>query len=133
MDDHAPPGRPHKFVARQNFSIICEQPCHYRLTFRNYYCVQFIIQSDGQVYVRDGAHSRFSNTKVLEGLSPISGLIPFFRQGTQVDDSIGEQYIRHDEQQESGLNNFLKTHFCISFKSFIMSEKYSTLAPGTNE
>ena len=31
-------------VARQNFSVICESPCHYRLIFRNYYCIDFVVQ-----------------------------------------------------------------------------------------
>ena len=54
--------------------------------------------SDRLVFVRDGAHSKFSNTKVMEGLHPISGLIPFFLQGQPPpDNSIGEMFVRIDD------------------------------------
>ena len=87
-----------KFVARQNFSIICESPCHYRMFFRGYYCLEFVVNGESKIFIRDGAHSRFSNSKILEGLNPISGLIPFFCNGRQLpDDIIGEHYIRNDD------------------------------------
>ena len=77
-----------KFVARQNFSIICESPCHYRMFFRGYYCIEFVVNGESKIFIRDGAHSRFSNSKILEGLNPISGLIPFFCNGRPLPEDV---------------------------------------------
>ena len=65
--------------ARQNFSVICESPCHYRLIFRGYYAIDLLVDKDDQVFVRDGAHSKFSNQNLLDGWRPISGLLSFLR------------------------------------------------------
>ena len=60
--------------------------------------------SERNVFIRDGAHSRFSNTAILEGLNPVSGLIPFFQQGQmQNQEIIGEPYIRKEDPMQSEL------------------------------
>ena len=92
------------FAASQNFSIICESPCHYRLIFRGHYVVDLLVEEEDMIFVRDGAHSKFSNSVVLEGWRPISGLLSFLRMGSPNPmETIGEPFVQFDNPLATAL------------------------------
>ena len=63
-----------------SFCIIPQTSNHVRLIYRNTYCVDIMILSDGLVAVRDGAFCLLDKSKVLEELSPIPGLKAFLNK-----------------------------------------------------
>lgn len=91
-------------AARQNFTVLCESPCHFRLIYRGHYCVEFLIVDDDCVLVRDASHSKFSNTKLLASWHAITGLIALFSSfGQPVKQTIGEQFLSTEHDPESRL------------------------------
>ena len=83
-------------VPVQSFCLIPQSSTHIRILYRNIYCIDVMIQSDGLIAIRDGAYSLFDKSKALEELTPIQSLKAFLNRF--VDKT--SQHIRRHSQNE---------------------------------
>ncbi|XP_025098562.1 mediator of RNA polymerase II transcription subunit 14-like isoform X2 [Pomacea canaliculata] len=67
----------HPKIAVLNFTIIPQSSTHVRLIFRSCYCLDIHMKTGKVVAVRDGSYGLFDNSRVIEGLTPASGLKSF--------------------------------------------------------
>ena len=64
-------------ATHQTFTVLPQSTTHLKILFYGKYCVDVYMRAEGLVSVRDGAYSRFDQTKVLEELQPIPGFRAF--------------------------------------------------------
>ena len=67
----------HRNATHQTFTVLPQSTTHVKILFYGKYCVDVYMRAEGLVSVRDGAYSRFDQTKVLEELQPIPGFKAF--------------------------------------------------------
>jgi mediator of RNA polymerase II transcription subunit 14 len=84
-------------VPVQTFCLIPQSSTHIRILYRNIYCIDVLIQSDGCVAIRDGAYSIFDKSKALEELTPIQSLKAFLNKF--VDKSLAHTR-RHSQNED---------------------------------
>ncbi|KAI1285965.1 Mediator of RNA polymerase II transcription subunit 14 [Halotydeus destructor] len=60
-----------------SFVLIPQSSAHWRLVYRNTFCIDIAVNTEGKIAVSDGAFSMFDKSKVIDGLSPISGFEEF--------------------------------------------------------
>ncbi|CAG0893105.1 unnamed protein product [Darwinula stevensoni] len=77
------------------FAIIPQTPFHIRIVYCGMHCLDVLFRGEGLVAVRDGAHSRFNRSRLVEELSPAPGLKTFLSK--YVDESA---LLHHHAQSE---------------------------------
>ncbi|XP_074645605.1 mediator of RNA polymerase II transcription subunit 14-like isoform X2 [Tubulanus polymorphus] len=60
-----------------SFMVIPQSPVHYRIAFRNVYCIDVHCRDCKLLAIRDGAYSLFDTSKAVDGFNPIPGLKAF--------------------------------------------------------
>src|SRR6218665_333723 len=56
------------------FTILPVSSVHFRIIYRSLQCIDIQCVNGMEVSIRDGAYSVFDTSRVIEGLTPISGL-----------------------------------------------------------
>ncbi|GIY68947.1 mediator of RNA polymerase II transcription subunit 14 [Caerostris extrusa] len=83
----------------QTFTTLVQTSTHYRVVYRNMYCLDIECRPEGFVAVRDGAYSVFDKQRAVEELSTISSIKAFLSKF--VDETAAQARRRSQTEEDS--------------------------------